>query len=364
MVDDRPPHFATLAVHGGTAAIATAAIEQRVALLEAGTAAVAVRSGPLLLVTALQPLMRPGDHVIIARQAAHASLAEAEARFAAFGWEVRWADVDEQASFERAVTPKTQAILVAVIAASGEVADIAALAMVAKRAQVPLIVDNGIATPALCRPIEFGADIVVHSDGRFVAGTDAGVGFIVDGGRFNWLGPRRYPALSEKRAAGNGVPLAEAVGNFAYAAACREFMGPAALSFDAERVTAGLETLPIRMAQHTANARAVAEALAEHKAIASVAYAGLPGDRHHTLAQKYCRGAGGALITFRVDGGAERAGTIMSALMLIAAASDQSPAKSSLVAAGDSADGMLTLHIGLEDPADVIADLEQALAAS
>src|SRR5437868_9910497 len=215
MVADRSPRFATLAVHGGGADAPTKeTVEQRVALLEGGSAVVAAAGGVPLPVTALQPLMRPGDQVIVARQGASRALAEIGRPFAAFGWEVQWADIDELASFERAVSPKSQAILVASVAAAGEVADIAALAAVAKRAQVPLIVDNSIPTPVLCRPIEHGADIVIHSDLRFLSGEAGAGGFIVDGGRFNWLGPRRYPVMSEKRAEHGGASLAEAVGNF------------------------------------------------------------------------------------------------------------------------------------------------------
>src|SRR2546421_30647 len=152
MIEARSPRFATLAIHGGgaDAAVSAATIEQRVALLEGGSAAVAVGSGALLLGAALQPLMRPGGQAVVAREAASpSSLRDIEQRFTAFGWEVRWAEIDEPASFERAVSPKTQAIMVAAVAASGEVADVVGLASTAKRAQVPLIVDNSVPTPAL-----------------------------------------------------------------------------------------------------------------------------------------------------------------------------------------------------------------------
>src|SRR5262249_27851731 len=159
-----------------------------------------------------------------------------------------------------------QAIVAAACAPSGEIADIPALAQTAKRAQVPLLIDNSELTPALSRPLDLGADAVIHRDGRALAGEAIAIGFVIDAGRFPWTASGRYPLFSEKRAEFGGRALGEAVGNFAYAAACRAVMGEAAPAADASRLIAGLETLPLRMARHAASARAVAEHLSGHAA--------------------------------------------------------------------------------------------------
>ena len=280
-----------------------AAVEQRLAALEGGSAAVAVAAGGALMATAFQPLMRPGDRLIVAAQVSAALARTLADTVHSFGWEVVGAAIDDPASFERAITPRSQAILVPSVAASGEVADIEALAQLAKRAGVPLIVDNTIASPALCRPGDFGADIVLHADARLLAGEASGIGFIVDGGRFNWMASRRYPAMTGS-GPGDPAALAEAVGNFAYATACRGFAAEAPWA-PASALLAGIETLPLRMTRHADTARVVATYLAGHRRVAAVAHAGLPGDRHHALAARYCPAGPGAVVAFAVEGGAE-----------------------------------------------------------
>ena len=361
------PGLATLAVRGGGPESGIEALEQRVAALEQGTAAVAVAAGAGLIVTLLRPLMRPGEQAIVARELAAGTRRLLVDALSAFGWEMRWAELDEPSSFERAIGPKTQAILVPALAGSGHVADLDAIARLAKRAGVPLIVDNTLPTPALCRPTAFGADIVIHADTRFLSGQTAGVGFIVDGGSFNWLAAGgRYPVLTDKRASQDGLALAESVGNFAYAAACREFAGGGA-ALDVATVAAGVETLPLRMAKHVANAVAVAEYLAGHERVVSVAYPGLPGDRHHMLAQKYCPGGAGGLVAFVIDGSAAAAEAFAAGLNLIGNRPDARAARSSLTRpdAGDApAPAAMLLSVGLEDAADIIADLDEALTGT
>jgi O-acetylhomoserine (thiol)-lyase len=366
MLEDRPLQFATLAVHAGGTLDDRAAIEQRVALMEGGSAAAAVAPGSPLILTALQPLMRPGDQIVAARQLGAVMRATIATAFPGFGWEARFAEIDDLASFERAISPKTQLLLVASIAPSGEVADIAALAALAKRAGVPLIVDNTLLTPALCRPFDFGADIVVHTDVWFLCGSAKGTGFIVDGGRFNWLATKRYPALSEPRKdRGGGEALAETVGNFAYVAACRAFAGDRA-HFNPADAAEGIQTLPLRMARHSENARNVAEFIAGHRRVLAVRYAGLPGDRHHALAKRYCPTGAGASVEFTVEGGDEAAAAVHEHLHLIATGLPTRPALTSLVPAADrdegASPGTLRLSTGLEDVSDITADLDHALA--
>jgi O-acetylhomoserine (thiol)-lyase len=362
VVEDRPPGIATVAVHGGGAASTIEAVEQRIALLEGGTAAVATAAGPPLLTLALQPLMRPGDQLIAARQLSRRLREPLSAAVGGFGWDVQLADIDGHSEFERAVSPKTQAIIIPSVTASGEVADIAVFASLGKRAGVPLIVDNTPATPALGRPFDFGADIVLHADTRFLAGEETGMGVIVDGGRFNWLASRRYPFLSEKRE--DGEAIAEAVGNFAYAQACRFLAGAAHDRDDVRRIAAGLETLSLRMARQSETARAVSEYLSGHRRVATVSYPGLRGDRHHMLAEKYMPRGAGALVAFTVEGGEDAASALCNALHLIAPRREASTARSTLGLLADlieSVPGTLVLTIGLEDATDLIADLDQAL---
>jgi O-acetylhomoserine (thiol)-lyase len=367
MIDDRLPELATLAVHGGGAELSRASLEQRLAVLEGGSAAVAAAAGPTLLVAAFHPLMQPGGQVLAARQLAPWVFETLANAFPGFGWEARFADIDDLDSFQRAIGPKTQAIFVASAAPSGEVADLAAVAGLAKRAAVPLVVDNTFLTPALCRPLDFAADVVLHTDTRFLCGETSGAGFIVDGGRFNWDVAKRYPAVSGRHAAADQDPAPEAaIGNFAYAEACRAFVGDS-VRIDAARIAAGLETLPLRMARHADNARTIGEYLAGHRRVVAVSHAGLAGDRHHALAEKYCpRGAGG-MVVFTVEGGEEGSSALSDRLWLIRPRHEARASATGLVRTARPADegspGTLTLMVGLEDAADIIADLDQALAA-
>jgi O-acetylhomoserine (thiol)-lyase len=276
---------------------------------------------------------------------------------------VRWSEVDEVAAATAAVGPRTQAILVPSLATTGEVADIEAYAGLAKRAAVPLIVDNTCASPALCQPIAFGADIVIHADGRFLIGDRRAPGLIVDAGRFAWMSTGdRYPVLTEREAEGPAV--AERIGNFAYAAAVRAFVGASWLT-DPAAALAGLETLPLRMAQHARAGRAVAEFLAGHDAVARVAHPGLAGDRHYALAEKYLAG-GGAHVAFSLA--APRETLAASGMQVVREGLSDRSAVSCLspIASGPASPvpPALLLQVGLEDASDITADLAQVLAGS
>jgi len=297
---------------------------------------------------------------------------------------VKWADIDDIASFERAVSPKTKAIFIESIAnPGGVVTDIEAVAAVAKRAGVPLIVDNTLATPYLCRPFEFGADIVVHSLTKFIGGHGNSIGgMIVDGGRFNWMASKRYPLLSEPRPEYNNMVLGETFGNFAFAIACRVLglrdIGPAISPFNSFLILTGAETLPLRMQKHSDNAKAVAEHLSKHPKVTWVSYAGLPGDRYHKLAQKYCPKGAGAVLTFGVEGGAEAGIKLVSTVKLFSHLANIGDTRSLIIHPWSTTHSQLTpeqrrvagagedvvrLSVGIEDVGDIIADLDQALAA-
>ncbi|MEQ8701634.1 MAG: O-acetylhomoserine aminocarboxypropyltransferase [Bauldia litoralis] len=358
-------------------------IEERMAALEGGTAGLAVASGHAAQLVTLHAMMSPGDEFIAARQLYGGSINQFNHSFKSFGWNVKWADIDDVESFERAVSPKTKAIFIESIAnPGGVVTDIEAIAAVAKRAGVPLIVDNTLATPYLCKPLDHGADIVLHSMTKFIGGHGNSIGgMIVDGGKFNWMASDRYPMLSQPRPEYNGMVLGETFGNFAFAIACRVLglrdLGPAISPFNSFLILTGSETLPLRMQRHSDNAKAVAEYLAAHPKVTWVSYAGLAGDRYNKLAQKYCPKGAGAVLTFGVEGGADAGVKVVAEVELFSHLANLGDTRSLIIhpwstthsqlteeqrkAAGAGPE-MIRLSVGIEDVADIIADLDQALA--
>ena len=254
-------------------------------------------------------LMRPGEEFVAAKKLYGGSINQFNHAFKNFGWNVVWAEPDDISTFERAITPKTKAIFIESIAnPGGVITDIEAIARIAKNAGVPLIVDNTLATPYLCKPIDYGADIVVHSLTKFLGGHGNSIGgLIVDAGTFNWSREERYPMLSEPRPEYHGIVLQETFGNFAFAIACRVLalrdIGPALSPFNAFLILTGIETLPLRMQRHCDNALTVAQWLVNRPQVAWVSYPGLPGDRYHNLARKYVPKGAGSVFTFGLKGG-------------------------------------------------------------
>jgi O-acetylhomoserine (thiol)-lyase len=358
-------------------------LEERIAALEGGTAALAVASGHAAQVVAFHTLMSPGDEFIAARQLYGGSINQFNHSFKSFGWQVKWADIDDISTFEKAVSPKTKAIFIESIAnPGGVITDIAGIANVAKRAGVPLIVDNTLATPYLIKPFEHGADIVVHSLTKFLGGHGNSIGgVIVDGGKFNWMANKgRFPLLSEPRPEYNGVVIGEVFGNFAFAIAARVLglrdLGPAISPMNAFLILTGIETLPLRIQKHSDNAQAVAEFLGGHPKVTWVSYAGLPGDRYHQLALKYCPNGAGAVLTFGVEGGDEAGKKLVSEVKLFSHLANVGDTRSLIIHPSSTTHSQLTLEqrvaagagpdvvrlsVGIEDVSDIIADLEQAL---
>jgi O-acetylhomoserine (thiol)-lyase len=361
----------------------TAVLEERVAALEGGTAGLAVASGHAAQVLVMHNLMTPGDEFVASKKLYGGSINQFNHAYKNFGWNVVWADPDDISTFERAVTPKTKAIFVESIAnPGGVIIDIEAVAAIAKRAGVPLIVDNTLATPYLCRPIEHGADIVVHSLTKFLGGHGNSIGgMIVDGGTFNWSRESRYPMLSQPRPEYQGIVLHETFGNFAFAIACRVLglrdLGAALSPFNAFLILTGIETLPLRMQKHCDNTKAVAEWLAARKEVAWVSYPGLAGDRYASLAKKYVPKGAGAVFTFGLKGGYDAGVKLVSGVKLFSHLANIGDTRSLIihpastthrqlsdaqkVQAGAGPD-VVRLSIGIEDKDDIIADLEQALA--
>ncbi|KPQ10955.1 MAG: O-acetylhomoserine (thiol)-lyase MetY [Saliniramus fredricksonii] len=360
-----------------------AVLEQRVAALEGGTAALAVASGHAAEFLTLHALMEPGDEFIAAKKLYGGSINQFTHSYKNFGWQVKWADTEDPATFDAAVTDKTKAIFIESIAnPGGVIVDIAAIAEIAKKHNIPLIVDNTMGTPYLVRPFEHGADIIVHSATKFLGGHGNSIGgLIVDGGSFNWVGDKRYPMLSAPRPEYNGMVLGETFGNFAFAIATRVLglrdLGPALSPFNAFMILTGIETLPLRMQRHSDNALAVAKHLAAHPAVEWVSYPGLEGDRYNALAKRYCPKGAGAVFTFGLKGGYDAGVSLVSNLQLFSHLANIGDTRSLVIHPASTTHRQLTdeqrvaagagpevvrLSIGIEDVADLIADLDQALA--
>ena len=269
-----------------------AVLEERVAALEGGTAALAVASGHSAQLLVFHTIMRPGDNFIAANRLYGGSINQFGHAFKSFDWHVRWADPADLSSFESQIDDRTKAIFVESLAnPGGTFVDLAGIADVAHRHGLPLIVDNTMATPYLLRPLEHGADIVVHSLTKFMGGHGTSMGgVIVDGGTFDWTASGKYPALSEPRPEYAGMVLHATFGNFAFAIACRVLglrdFGPAISPFNAFQILTGIETLPLRMQRHCDNALTVAKWLKGHDKISWVNYAGLEDDPNHATQQR------------------------------------------------------------------------------
>jgi O-acetylhomoserine (thiol)-lyase len=362
-----------------------AVLEQRIAALEGGTAALAVASGHAAQAIVFHTLMEPGDEFVAGRQLYGGSVNQFNHSFKKFDWRVKWADATAPETIEKAITPKTKAIFCESIAnPGGIVVDLPAISAIAKKAGVPLIVDNTLATPYLCRPKEFGADIIVHSLTKFIGGHGNSIGgIIVDCGTYDWLNAKhKFATLTEPNPSYNGIRLAETFGNFAFAIACRVMglrdLGPAMSPFNAFLILTGVETLPLRMAKHCENALVVAKHLAKHKQVEWVSYAGLPKDPSHALGKKICPKGAGSVLTFGLKGGYEAGVRLVSNVKLFSHLANIGDVRSLIIhpastthrqltdaqrkAAGAGPD-VVRLSIGLEDVADIIADLEQGLAA-
>jgi O-acetylhomoserine (thiol)-lyase len=361
-----------------------AVLESRVAALEGGTAALAVASGHAAQLLALHTLMEPGDELVAGRQLYGGSINQFTHSFKKFDWNVVWADSTDADSFRRAITPRTRAIFCESICnPGGIVADLPAIGAVAKEAGLPFVVDNTMATPYLCRPRDHGADIVVQSLTKFMGGHGNSIGgAIVDCGTYPWLTSKhRYPILVDPNPSYNGMRLAETFGDFAFAIACRVMglrdLGPAISPMNAFLLLTGIETLPLRMEKHCANALAVATWLQAHPGVAWVSYAGLPGDPSHARHKFVCPKGAGAVFTFGVKGGYEAGRKLCSDLRLFSLLANIGDTRSLVIhpastthrqlsdaqriAAGAGPD-VVRLSIGIEDVDDLIADLDQALA--
>lgn len=360
----------------------TGAFEGKIAAMEGGAAALATASGHAAQFLAFHTLMEPGCHIVAAKKLYGGSLNQIGHSFRKMSWDSTFVDADEPDNVAAAITDKTRAVFIESLAnPGGVVQDIEAIARIAHAAGVPLIVDNTLATPMLCRPIEYGADIVVHSATKFLGGHGNSLaGVIVDAGRFDWAKNGKYPYLSEPNPSYHGKRFTEAFGNIAFILACRALglrdLGPTLAPMNAFLVLTGMETLPLRMERHCSNALMLAQWLRTHPKVDWVSYAGLPEDRYHALAQRYMGGKGGAVFTFGLKGGREAGVRLVSSVKLFSHLANIGDTRSliihpastthsqlsddELVLAGAGPD-VVRVSVGIEHIDDIIADMAQAL---
>jgi len=359
-----------------------AALEGKIAALEGGVGALAVASGHAAQLLVFHTLMETGCEIVAAKKLYGGSLNQLAHAFAKFGWKAVFVDADDPANVAAAITDKTRAVFIESLAnPGGVVQDIAAIAKVAHDAGVPLVVDNTMATPMLCRPFEHGADIIVHSATKFLNGHGNSIGgLIVDSGKFDWKASDKFPTLTAPNPSYHGAVLADAVGPIAFIIACRVIglrdLGPSMAPMNAFLAVTGMETLALRMERHCSNALHLAKWLQNHPKVAWVSYAGLAEDPYHQLAQRYLGGKAGAVFTFGVKGGYEAGVKLVSSVKLLshlanigdtrsliihpASTTHSQLGEEELAAAGAGAD-VVRVSVGIEHIDDIVADLAQAL---
>ena len=362
----------------------TDVLEQRLAAMEGGVGALCFASGMAAITAAIQTLARAGDNIVSTSQVYGGTYNLFAHTFPQYGIEVRMAPGDDIAALEALIDDNTKAVFCESIGnPAGNVVDIQAIADMAHKHNVPVIVDNTVATPYLCRPFEFGADIVVHALTKYIGGHGTSIaGAIVDSGRFNWKDNPRFPRFNQPDPSYHGVVYAD-LGAAAYILRARVVplrnMGAALSPFNSFLILQGLETLALRMDRHVENTQAVAEYLAQHEQVSWVNYAGLPDNRYYSLAQRIVKGKPSAILSFGIQGGQEAAVKFIDALQLIKRLVNIGDTKSlathpastthrqlndeELASAGVSRD-LVRLCIGIEHIDDIVADLEQALQAA
>ncbi|KAF0285968.1 O-acetylhomoserine aminocarboxypropyltransferase [Spiribacter sp. SSL99] len=363
------------------------ALEQRVAEMEGGIAGLAVASGMAAITYAIQCITRVGDNIVTTSQLYGGTYNLFAHALPNMGIEVRFASGDDPAAIEALIDDNTKAVYAETVGnPNGNVVDIEAFATIAHRHGVPLIVDNTVPTPVLWRPIEQGADIVIHSLTKAMGGHGTTVGgVIVDSGNFPWADyAKKFPMLTEPDPSYHGVVYTEALGAAAYIGRCRvaplRNMGAALSPMNAFLLMQGIETVPLRMARHGENAIALAEHLKAHPGVTWVKYAGLPDSPYYPLVQKYMGGNNaGGILSFGIKGGEEAGAKFIDALQLIVRLVNIGDAKSlachpattthrqlndeELASAGVSRD-MVRISVGIEHIDDILADVDQALAAA
>jgi O-acetylhomoserine (thiol)-lyase len=360
-------------------------LEERIASLEGGRGAVSCASGHSAQLLAFFPLMEPDAEFVASRNLYGGSITQFTHTFAKFGWHARLVDPRDPDNFRRALTPACKAFFVEQLTnPAGIVVDIEAIAQIAHEAGIPLIVDNTMPTPHLCRPFEWGADIVTHAMTKFLGGHGNSMGgVVVESGKFDWSQNDKFPGLVKPDPAYHGLTFYETFGDFGYtmktrAVALRD-LGPALSPLNAFMILTGVETLPLRMERHVANAQKVAEFLDGHREVSWVGYAGLKSSPYHALARKYLPRGAGSVFTFGVKGGYEagvkvvescelwshlaNVGDTRSLILHPASTTHRQLTPEQCEAAGAGPD-VIRVSVGLEAVDDIIRDLDRALSSA
>ncbi|MDE0436431.1 MAG: O-acetylhomoserine aminocarboxypropyltransferase/cysteine synthase [Bryobacterales bacterium] len=362
----------------------TAVLEERIASLEGGIGALALASGQAAQFLTVNSLLQSGDHLVSSATLYGGTYTQFDITFQRLGYQTTFVEPDDPENFRKAIKDNTKLVYAETIANPRmNVVDIEAVAKIAHEAELPLVIDNTFASPYLCRPMEYGADIVVHSATKFIGGHGTSIGgLIVDSGKFDWT-KGNFPQITEPSPGYHGLKFSETFGEMAFIVKCRveglRDLGPCMSPFNAFQFLQGLETLGLRMERHSSNALDAAEFLRKHDAVTWVNHPFLPPSRYTELAKKYLPRGCGAIFTFGIKGGLEAGKRFIDSLQLLSHLANVGDAKSLVIhpastthqqlteldleAAGVTTD-MVRLSIGLEDIEDIQWDLDQALKAS
>ncbi|MFB9280103.1 homocysteine synthase [Cohnella cellulosilytica] len=359
--------------------------EQRVAALEGGAAALAVSSGQAAITYSILNIAGAGDEIVSSSSLYGGTYNLFAITLPKLGITVKFVDPSNPENFRAAITPKTKAVFAETIGnPRGDVLDVAAVAAIAHDNGIPLIIDSTFTTPFLLRPLDHGADIILHSATKFIGGHGTSIGgIVVDGGKFDWKASGKFPGLTEPDPSYHGVVYTDAVGPIAYIIKMRvqllRDMGAALSPFNSFMFLQGLETLHLRMERHSSNALAVAKFLESHSAVEWVNYPGLESHPSYELAQRYLPNGQGAILTFGIKGGIEAGKKVINAAKLFSHLANVGDSKSLIIHPASTTHqqlseeeqigagvqpGMIRLSVGTEGIKDIINDLEQALAAS
>ena len=360
-----------------------AVLQERVAALEGGVGAVACASGHAAQIMALFPLMQPGCNFVASTRLYGGSINQFQHSFKHFGWEVRFVDTEDHDAVRAAIDDNTRAVFCESIAnPGGYITEIDRMAEIAHAAGLPLVVDNTFATPYLCRPFDWGADIVVHSTTKYLCGHATSMGgMVVDKGDFDWSASGKFPALSQPEPGYHGLKFHETFGSLAFTfysiAVTLRDLGMCQAPMNAFETLIGIETLSLRMDRHCANARKVAEFLEGHPGVDYVSYAGLPSSPYYDRVAKYCPKGASSIFTFGVKGGYDACVKLVDSVELFSHLANLGDARSLTIHSASTTHRQLTpeqqtaagagpevvrLSVGIEDADDLIADLDQALA--
>lgn len=362
----------------------TDVLEQRVASLENGAAGLAMASGQSAQFIAISSLMEPGDHFVAASTLYGGTYTQFDVSFRKFGYDVSFVEPDDPENFRKAIQPNTKLIYGETISnPRNNVLDIEAVARIAHQANVPLVIDNTFATPYVCRPIDYGADIVVHSLTKFMGGHGTSIGgIIIDSGKFDWS-KSSHPQINKPSRAYHGMNFSETFGAIAFIIRCRveglRDLGPCMSPFNAFQFLQGIETLSMRIDRHLANALAAAKYLEKHALVTWVKYPSLASSPYFKMAQQYTPKGAGAVFSFGIKGGYDAGKKFIDSLKIFSHLANVGDARSLVIhpsstthqqlsreeqeKAGVTLD-LVRVSIGLEDIEDILWDLDQALTAS